>query len=78
MSEKQKSPLMRAWVAIGSLARQATDVHEFNKVRIQSIENRLAALDGGPDAAGARVAAYDAVNASRRRAGDKPLGFKIT
>jgi hypothetical protein len=59
------------------LARRFVDNSDFNGLRLKSIEDRVAQLDGGSDANGAKLTAYEAINAERRGTGKVPLGFKL-
>jgi len=72
MSDKKIGP----WRAVEMVLSQLSDFSALNRSRTRAIEDRLAALDGGPDAEAAARLAYDDVNAARRREGRPVLGFK--
>ena len=57
--------------------KRVLDDSEFSRRRLKAIEDRLAQIDGGPDADDARLIAYEAINAERRGTGAAPLGFKL-
>lgn len=72
MSEKNKGP----WESVADAIENLFDRYALSRSRLTAVENRMAALDGGPDAEAASRLAYDDVNASRRREGRPVLGFK--
>ena len=78
MSEapKKLGPFASLCNSVEKIALRFLDNVAFNGERLSKIENRLALLDGGPDADRSARIAYDAVNAVRRSAGKDLLGFK--
>jgi hypothetical protein len=62
---------------VAKLSTRFLDNSEFNKYRLQSIENRLAQLDGGLNADDAILRAFERINEERRGTGKAPLGFKL-
>ena len=78
MHKKPKSLTMKILDTIKSIIVRANDTTDFNSTRLRALEDRLAKIDGGPDAEEARVAAFEIVNEKRRGTGTAPLGFKIT
>jgi hypothetical protein len=78
MSDAPKTPGPFASLcnSVEKIALRFLDNVAFNGERLSKIENRLALLDGGPDADRSARNAYDAVNADRRCAGKVLLGFK--
>jgi len=56
---------------------RARDLASFQSARFDAIENRLAVLDGGHDAASARGVAYARANEMREEEGRRPLGFRL-
>lgn len=71
MSEKSKKESPFA-IVIRTMENIAQYVR-VNGHRLGRIEDRLAELDGGPDASKARTNAHDEVNAEMRKAGQPAL-----
>jgi hypothetical protein len=78
MSKKPTTLTERIVGLIETLTVRMNDYAALDARRTEAIENRLAELDGGPDATQARSNAFEALNSARRRAGKAPLGFEIT
>jgi hypothetical protein len=77
MSKAAKiSPFLSLCNSVEAIATRLLDGAAFNGARLGKIEDRLAALDAGPDAAAAARQAYDDVNAARRREGRPVLKLK--
>ena len=73
---KKPGPFLSLCGSVEMIATRLLDGIAFNGARFSKIEERLAALDGGPDADRSARQAYDEVNASRRREGRPDLWFK--
>jgi len=75
MSENQKTGTTAMWQALEKLAIRLVDGGDLQSSRIRAIEERLASLDGGPDAAASARSAFDEVNAARRRKGQSLISW---
>jgi len=69
-------PKMGTWEDVETVLRQLSDFSALYRERLRAIEDRLAALDVGPNADAATRQAYDDVNALRQRQGRPALGLK--
>ncbi|MBX3580028.1 MAG: hypothetical protein KF723_22720 [Rhizobiaceae bacterium] len=75
---KPPSLLAAVWRSMTVLLIRQTDMSAHQAKRIASLEDRLAALDGGHDAHAAARAALDRANAGRVTEGAAPLAFTIS
>jgi len=74
---KKPNALVQLWEGLGTLASRWLDLSAVHGARLSAIEARLAALDGGNDAAQAKRAAIVAANAERAANGKDPLGLRM-
>lgn len=72
------SPLTAVWRSMTALLTRQQDTAAHQAKRIASLEDRLAALDGGRDAHAAARDALDRANAARVADGGEPLAFTIS
>lgn len=66
---KAPGPFLSLCNSVQKMAAMLLDGAALCGARLSKIEDRLASLDGGPDAEAAARLAFDEVNASRRRDG---------
>lgn len=79
MTANQKKPTAFALLCenIAIFVARWRDLSAFQGARLSEIEDRLAALDGGHDAAQAKRAAIVAANAKRAAIGQDALGLRL-
>jgi len=75
MSKAKIGAFLSLCNSVERIATRLFDGAAFSSARLRKIEDRLAALDGGPGAETAAQRAYDDVNATRRREGRPVLEF---
>ncbi len=77
---KTPGPLARVWRALESVAQrlnQRQELSAFYARRISTLEDRIAAIDGGDDTASASRAALRDMNAERKQQGNPSLSFRF-
>lgn len=79
MSAKKKQPsaLKRLALVVEQVAMKVLDRHEIADARLAEVENRLARIDAGEDAAAAITAAYAKVRDRRDAGGKRPLSVVL-
>jgi len=74
---KKPNALLALWKGLGTLTARWVDLSAVHGARLSAVEDRLAALDGGSNAAQAKRAAIVAANADRAANGKDPLGLRV-
>jgi hypothetical protein len=77
IDRQRRSALDRVLDFLESLTRQLVDMREISEARLSAIENRLAAIDSGADAAASRRDALATTNLNRVIVGREMSGFKL-